>query len=213
MWHPCEEKSPVRESGKAGGMRWVDADGVRAVHGPDRSAGHGSVEGSFRCGANRGPEPAPYRAPNRVRRQDLVRLVRRCIAARATCCIGGSSAGRWWAAAQACRIAVASPTIGARRAGGEGERRRLPVADEQAGGGGVGVEVGQVVLVEFGQGVPGRIRGRLRASRRSRSCCGRSRTPRRGGRGGTGPGSGATGPSTAGICGPRRACVQRCGAG
>src|SRR3712207_7990620 len=48
------------------------------------------------------------------------------------------------------------------RAGLHGERRRLPTGDHEAGDGGVGVEVGQVVLVEFGQGVPAEDAGVLR---------------------------------------------------
>ena len=45
--------------------------------------------------------------------------------------------------------------------GPQGERRGVPAVDDQAGGGGVGVEVGQVVFVEFGQGVPGQDAGVL----------------------------------------------------
>ena len=43
--------------------------------------------------------------------------------------------------------------------GGEGEGGEFAVGDQEPGGGGVDVEVGQVVLVEFGQGVPGEVAG------------------------------------------------------
>ena len=46
--------------------------------------------------------------------------------------------------------------------GGHGECCGLAVADDEAYGGGVGVEVGQVVLVQFRQRVAGQLVGVLR---------------------------------------------------
>jgi hypothetical protein len=52
------------------------------------------------------------------------------------------------------------------RLGGEGERGGFLGVDDEAGGGGVAVEVSEVVFVEFGQGVVGQFAGVLPASAR-----------------------------------------------
>ena len=106
------------------------------------------------------------------------------------------------------RIARASPTIGARRPGAQGERRGFPGGDDEAGGGGVGVQVGQVVLVEFGHGVPGELVGVLRRAGEEDLVAGVRGQRQLGVAGQLGEVLVGQDQATGGSRGPRRACPR-----